>query len=84
MSHQASEPKVQNLPTSTTEGMLLLIKDVEAFRSRLPSVVDIIQEKARNNKYTWPNRSGTLSLFCDADPFPLILRHASEGRYNTS
>lgn len=68
----------------TTEGMQLLIEDLEQFRSTLPVVVDIIQEKARNNKYTWPNWSGTLSLVCDACPFTSIIKSAQEGRYKTS
>lgn len=71
------------MPT-TTEGMLLLIEDLEQFRQKLPAVVDIIQEKARNNRYTWPNQSGTLSLVCDACPFPAIIKSAQEGRYKTS
>lgn len=68
----------------TTEGMQILIHDLEQFRSKLPAVVDIIQEKARNNKYTWPNVSGTLSLVCDAYPFPAIIESAQQGRYKTS
>lgn len=61
--------------------MWALISDLQAYKTSHPSVVEYMEERARTNYYLASKTNGLLALWCDADPFPQILRNTKAGRY---